>query len=184
MNHNLGKDVYKMDSNKKYVWYACYGSNILRERFMLYIEGGFSKFNNEDYKPCTDKSAPLEDLPINIPYELYFGNSSKKWEDGGVAFLNPERKDNIKTLGRMYLITEEQFIEINKQEGSGWYDLIINLGTLNEIPVKTFTHSRMFTRNLPAKKYLKVIEEGIHETYPDLSKYAIENYLKLSMNNV
>jgi len=184
MNHNLGKDVYKMDSSKKYVWYACYGSNILRERFMLYIEGGFSKFNNEYYIPCTDKSAPLKDMPIDIPYELYFGNSSKKWEDGGVAFLKPERNDNIKTLGRMYLITEEQFIEINKQEGSGWYDLIINLGAFNGVPIKTFTHSRMFARRLPVKKYLKVIEEGIRETYPDLSEDEKENYLKLSIDKV
>jgi len=56
----------------------------------------------------------------------------------------------------MYLITEDQFKEINKQEGSGWYDLIINLGILNGVPIKTFTHSRMFTRNSPMQKYLKV----------------------------
>ncbi|MFT5875596.1 MAG: hypothetical protein ACI8WT_004589 [Clostridium sp.] len=61
----------------------------------------------------------------------------------------------------MYLITEEQFLEINEQEGSGWYNLIINLDTLNGVPIKTFTHSRMFTRNLPGQKYLNVIEEGI-----------------------
>jgi hypothetical protein len=178
MPHNLGKEVYKMDNNKKYVWYACYGSNLLRERFMLYIQGGFSKFNNGNYVPCNDKSAPLEDKPISIPYELYFGNSSKKWEGGGVAFLKPERKDNIKTLGRMYLITEEKFKEINIQEGPGWYDLIINLGTLNGVPIKTFTHSRMFTRNLPSQEYLQVVEEGIRETYPNLSKDEISNYLK------
>lgn len=115
---------------------------------------------------------------------MYHNLGNAVYKMDGVAFLKPERSDNIKTLGRMYLITEKQFIEINKQEGSGWYDLIINLGTLNGIPVKTFTHSRMFTRNLPAKKYLKVIEEGIHETYPDLSTDEIENYLKLSINKV
>ena len=49
-----------MDMNKKYVWYACYGSNLLRERFMLYIQGGFCRFNNREYTPCNDKSAPLE----------------------------------------------------------------------------------------------------------------------------
>jgi len=66
-----------MDMNKKYVWYACYCSNILRERFMLYIKGGFCRFNNGNYIPCNDKSAPLEDKPINIPYKLYFGNNSE-----------------------------------------------------------------------------------------------------------
>ena len=173
-----------MDMNKKYVWYACYGSNILRERFMLYIQGGFCKFNNRDYIPCNDTSAPLEDKPISIPHKLHFGNRSGSWEGGGVAFLEPERKYNTTTLGRMYLITEEQFNEINEQESSVWYDLIINLGTLNGVPIKTFTHSRMFTRNLPVQKYLKVIEDGISETYPNLSNAEIENYLKLSINNL
>jgi len=173
-----------MDVNKKYVWYACYGSNILRERFMLYIQGGFCRFNNGHYSPCNDKSAPLEDKPINIPYKLYFGNSSGSWGGGGVAFLEPERNDNTNTLGRMYLITEEQFNDINEQESLIWYNLIINLGTLNGVPIKTFTHSKMFTRNLPVQKYLKVIEDGISETYPELSKVEIENYLQLSINNM
>jgi len=173
-----------MDVNKKYVWYACYGSNILRERFMLYIQGGFCRFNNRNYKPCNDKSAPLESKPISIPYKSYFGNSSGSWEGGGVAFLEPKRNDNINTLGKMYLITEEQFNDVNKQEGPWWYNLIINLGTLNGVPIKTFTHSKMFPRNLPVQKYLKVIKDGISETYPNLSKYEIEYYLKLSVNNL
>ena len=173
-----------MDVNKKYVWYACYGSNILRERFMLYIQGGFCKFNERNYIPCNDTSAPLDSKTINIPYKLYFGNSSGSWQGGGVAFLEPERNDNTTTLGRMYLITEDQFKEINTQEGPGWYDLIINLGTLNGVPIKTFTHSRMFTSNLPVQKYLKVIEDGISETYPNLSKDEISNYLNLCINNL
>jgi len=65
-------------------------------------------------------------------------------------------------LGRMYLITEEQF---------------------NEVHIKTFTIFKMFTKNLPVQKYLKVIEDGISETYTNLSKYEIEDYLKSSINN-
>ena len=49
--YNLGKEMYKMDVNKKYT-------------------------------PCNEKSAPLEDKPLNIPYKLYFGNSSESWEGG------------------------------------------------------------------------------------------------------
>ncbi|HEY8891731.1 MAG TPA: hypothetical protein VIM70_15935 [Clostridium sp.] len=151
---------------------------------MLYIQGGFSRFNNKKYTPCNDKSAPLEDKHINIPYKLYFGNNSGSWEGGGVAFLEPKRNDNINTLGKMFLITEEQFNDINEQESSIWYNLIIDLGTLNGVAIKTFTHSDMFTRNLPVQRYLKVIEEGISETYPELSKNEIENYLKLSINTL
>ena len=82
----------------------------------------------------------------------------------------------------MYLITEEQFNDINEQESSVWYNLIINLDTLNGIPIKTFTHSKMFTRNLPVQKYLKVIEEGISEAYAlccQLSFTVLYSLLKL-----
>jgi len=37
---------------------------------------------NKKYTPCNEKSAPLEDKPLNIPYKLYFGNSSESWEGG------------------------------------------------------------------------------------------------------
>ena len=172
-----------MDIKKKHVWYACYGSNLLKERFMYYIKGGVCKFNEKEYASCSDESAPLDDRPINIPYKLYFGNSSKIWKDGGVAFLEPKINDNETTLGRMYLITEEQFHEINVQEGLVWYDLILSLGELNEIPIKTFTHSSMFTKKLPVQKYLKVIEKGISEAYPYLSKNEIKNHLKPSLHS-
>lgn len=34
---------------KEYVWYASYGSNMLYERFMHYIKGGYCEFNNKIY---------------------------------------------------------------------------------------------------------------------------------------
>jgi len=36
---------------------------------------------------------------------------------------------------------------------------------------------------LPTDLYLKVMEEGIRETYPNLSKEKLNNYLKLIVNN-
>jgi len=46
-----------------YVWYACYGSNINTQRFMLYIEGGEGNVEgtllNED--GARDKSPPVEE---------------------------------------------------------------------------------------------------------------------------
>ena len=50
----------------KYVWYACYGSNLSKERFLFYVKGGFCKLNNKDYKGCADKSEPIKDRPIVI----------------------------------------------------------------------------------------------------------------------
>ncbi len=43
----------------KYLIYAAYGSNMLKERFMVYIKGG--EFEGNPYPGSTDKSEP-EDL--------------------------------------------------------------------------------------------------------------------------
>jgi hypothetical protein len=99
----------------KYVWYACYGSNLSKERFLFYVKGGFCKLNNKDYKGCADKSEPIKDRPIVIHHRLYFGNRSNSWNGGGVAFIDPQQNREERTLGRMYLITEEQFEQVHKQ---------------------------------------------------------------------
>ena len=109
--------------NDKYVWYACYGSNLNEERFLRYIKGGICEFNGRSYDGCTDKSDPIADKPVIIPHKLYFGNSSGAWGGGGVAFINPRWDSEQSTWGRMYLITEEQFEQIHIAEGPGpdWY---------------------------------------------------------------
>ena len=33
------QDILNMFDDESYVWYACYGSNINYDRFMLYING-------------------------------------------------------------------------------------------------------------------------------------------------
>lgn len=164
--------------NKRYVWYACYGSNLLKERFLHYIKGGVCRFNGVDYHGCTDKSDPLEDRPIILKHELYFGNRSGIWDNGGVAFLNPIRDENAETLGRMFLITEEQLKEVQSQEGLGWYNKLVDLGFEEGIPVKTFTHSTVFNINQPSQKYLSIIKEGLLETYPSMPDRQISSYIR------
>lgn len=164
--------------NNKYIWYASYGSNLLKERFMHYVKGGVCRFNGSDYDGCTDKSEPLDSRPCLIKYDLYFGNKSSKWGFGGVAFLNPIRNEKAATLGRMYLITEEQFKEVHKQEGLGWYDKVVDLGMEEGIPIKTFTHSTLFPKNKPSDEYVNVIKKGLSETYPAMSDREITAYLE------
>lgn len=100
--------------NDKYVWYACYGSNLNKHRFLCYIQGGVCHYNGRIYEGCDDKSEPIEDKPITIPHKLYFANSSGSWNGSGVAFINPQRDPHANTRGRMYLITEDQFAEVHK----------------------------------------------------------------------
>jgi len=45
----------------KYLIYAAYGSNLLKERFMRYIKGGkFEGFEGKDYRGSSDKSEPKD----------------------------------------------------------------------------------------------------------------------------
>ena len=54
-----------------YVWYASYGSNMSKERFLCYIRGGSVEGMTKRCEGCADPSEPLKDLYIEIPHELY-----------------------------------------------------------------------------------------------------------------
>jgi len=147
------------------VWYACYGSNILSERFHLYIRGGYYATNGKTHNGCTDKTLPRNAKPILIPYESYYGQQSGSWvyqgRKCGVAFLDKTRP--AVTVGRAYLITEEQFEEVRSQEGAGWYDERIFLGVDDGYKIYTFTHSTRYNDNIPSPDYLNVIKQGMRE---------------------
>jgi hypothetical protein len=101
----------------KLVWYASYGSNLKRERFVCYIKGGTPKGSAKRNEGCRDKSEPAESRPISINGEIYFAGQSRPWGNGGVAFIR-ENSEQGSTLGRKYLITEEQFNDVVMQENS------------------------------------------------------------------
>src|SRR5699024_3089267 len=127
-----------------------------------------------------DKRLPKKNFPIRLPYALYFAKSSKIWHGGGVAFINPNRQPTATTLGRRYLITNDQFIELIRQEGhlkqnpgldfdqvqrertwlfsnKAWYNQLVFLGTDCGVPMFTFTHNRVLRSkpNPPNPAYLK-----------------------------
>ena len=61
------------------VWYVCYGSNMLRARFEIYITGGICEYNGKKYKGCKDTTLPTCSIPCEIPYNMYLGNNSSSW---------------------------------------------------------------------------------------------------------
>jgi hypothetical protein len=152
-----------MNDHADLVWYVCYGSNILYERFMCYIRGGIFYANGKGYPGCTDKTPPQDFRAVIIPYEMYFGNSSPSWGNTGVAFLDIEKPSS--TPGRMYLITEAQFNEIHCQEGysADWYGTIVQWDEYEGYPVKTFTNSQRREENPPCDAYCEVIKKGKEE---------------------
>lgn len=96
------------------LWYAAYGSSVNRDRFLEYIKGGTSNFNGQVYPGCRNKQEPIRDYAMMIPRELYFAKNSDPW-GGAVAFVLPEESKS-QTLGRAYLISADQFVDIVCQE--------------------------------------------------------------------
>jgi len=169
---------WNSDWKSALVWYASYGSNMLEERFLHYLQGGVCRFNYKRYNACINSAPPRESLPVIIPYPMYFGNFSYSWSNGGVCFLDISCTGN--TLGRMYLITEEQLEHIHYQEGSNkdWYDKQIELGYRNGFPIVTLTNLVKRSLNQPINKYLEVVRLGLQETYPEMTSQEIEEYLR------
>lgn len=167
--------------NRDYVWYVSYGSNMLYERFMTYIEGGSYKGSRE-HPPCDDASSPLIVRRVEIPYGMYFGNYSSSW-NCGVSFL--DTTSNGKAYGVAYLITKEQFEHVCKRENAGrkpennpnWYNEIIDLGEMDGFRIKTLTNSTIRDYYEPSEDYLDTLRDGLKENYPNMSDKEIEDYL-------
>ena len=153
-------------SERRNIWYACYGANINSEYFL-----------NRYIYNCSDPTPPLASGEITIPYELYFARRSPRWDDRGVAFLGLVKSLDTATLGRMYLITEEQFYQVQSMEGITWYNHTIDLGEEDGCRILTFTHSFKQTPNKPGSRYLYTIAEGLRQTY-DLDEKEAFQYLE------
>ena len=167
----------RLESLKRtHVWYACYGSNMLYERFMNYLEGGLCRFNGHRYPGCTDSTPPVDVETITIPYNVYFGNSSGSWDGCGAAFLDLSHEGEAR--GRAYLITKEQYRELRMLEGCGasWYCDEVSIGRMSGIEVKTFSNRSPRPKNEPSAAYLEVMKLGLAEC-SDMSSREMAQYL-------
>ena len=143
------------------VWYACYGSNLSADRFKSYIVGDINPANGIPEYGCTDKSLWTNEKVKTFPGQLYFAKSSRKWDYGGVAFIDPDAKGTI--YMRLYLITREQFLEVQRQEGA-WYSKRVDLGIAEDgNPIYSFTSPGRYPSNPPSKKYRDWIEKALVE---------------------
>ncbi|MGE4321125.1 MAG: hypothetical protein AB7E61_06735 [Acholeplasmataceae bacterium] len=170
---------------EKFVWYACYGSNICEDRFLCYIDGiereicGIKIKNNG----CTNIKKPIENKVYEFKHNIYFDKKSNKWGKKGVAFIDLEHEGFA--YGRIYKITEEQFSQIRCQEGRGlsWYgypqnDFTDPIDEVDGIKVYTFTQkNNNGSRNMPSDEYKAVIIKGLMEI--GLTKSIAIKYLDL-----
>ena len=134
-----------------YVWYACYGSNMLADRFKRYIDR------------CDDKTFPSESREYIFPYPIFFGGQSSIWDNCGTAFLDVNVQG--KALGRIYKITNNQFDQVMVFEGPK-YRKRIDLGQIDGIPVVTFTNSDEQRQNAPSCDCYDTVLSGMIETFP------------------
>ena len=158
---------YRWVNVSNYVWYACYGSNLLDARFDKYIQ------------QTTSKAQPIESRPIILPYELHFAKQSPRWDHKGVAFIDPEKAGFC--YGWMYLITKEQYEEIKEREGA-WYRRKVHVAYDDMgIEIVTFTSPVRFEEQQPGERYLDVIRRGLKEKYR-LSDTMMEEYLSKAIS--
>ena len=161
-----------------YIWYVTYGADLLYEKFLHYIKGGICQFNHKEYYGCVNQTEPLASRNLLIPYEVYVGNSSPSWNYKGVMFLDTHKSGE--TIGRMYLVTAEQYEEIRDQKGrsSAWYDKEVELGEYLGVPIKTVTSKERKVVSVASSKYQRVVEAGIKEAYPEKSEEEVAAYLE------
>ena len=142
---------HAISDESEYVWYACYGSNVNRNRFMEYVNR------------CGDKTPPVEDRPYVFKHSLYFAKAAARWDNGGKAFLDDMHPG--KTYGRIYKITKKQFEDVKRMEGSD-YTKLLTLGTIAGLPVYSFTDTKKNTpERMPSKDYFSTILDGLKDCY-------------------
>ena len=218
------------------VWYVCYGSNLLEERFLCYIKGGMIPGNTRSERGAKDTTLPVRSEKCTIDHELFFSTPVKKWFDSGVAYINPRKSaegrdriafkpretgkemvqnaipessqligNNQVTLGRRYLITLGQFLDVVRQENAlpadqelsidfnllksegsqivlpgTYYGRLLYLGDAEGYPMYSFTCIPNMEEMEKAPlfgPYYDVIASGLKETF-QMSDEEIAEYLK------
>lgn len=196
------RDVMVIDTRltgKDYVWYASYGSNLNRDRFLCYIKGGKPAGSEKVEVGCRDQSPPVNEATYIMHYPLYFAKESDRWQQKGVAFIGLDKDEKHYTYSTKYLITVEQFMDVVKQENNGlnleidledvmvngfetfrdsWYGTILHAGEAEGYPIFTFTADWNLDVpfNKPSDEYLSMIINGLKTTV-GLENTEIINYL-------
>jgi hypothetical protein len=112
-------------SEYRYVYYASYGSNLDRDRFLVYIEGGTPKGSTRWYRPnLGGTQGPTDDVFFtSVDWTVTFARKSTTWlwpdeSGGGMAFLIPRNHDEPPARLRGYCIKSEQFIGVVQAENT------------------------------------------------------------------
>ena len=168
------------------LWYVAYGTNLSRDRFHVYLEGGRPAGGVRDYPGSRDPLVPERDVSLMIPGGIRFVGVSSVW-GGGMAIYDVRADGEV--AARAYLITAEQFVDILAQEmrlepglevdlasvketgwhtlGAGRYQTLGHVGIRDELPMLTFTSADVNDHpvNSPSEGYLRTMALGLRESH-------------------
>lgn len=173
-----------------HVWYVSYGSNVCSARFACYIEGGTPPGATRRNPGARDRTPPSRTVPVDLPGTVYFAGESPQW-GGGVAFYDHARPGW--TAARGYLVTRGQLADVAAQEmyrvprdrapleevigaplpegrhelGPGRYETLLEVGTLDDLPLVTFTSPHGLDHvehTRPSEAYLATVAAGLRES--------------------
>lgn len=203
----------KVVKEEELVWYACYGSNIDLDRFLIYIKGGNLTVNGvvKPYRRCNeDDEAPRDSEPYIINHRLYFAKESSTWSDNGVGFISTKKNQRSNTYAKLYLISKIQFAHMFASENSrrtthidynflqnkkfqdfeyNFYNRIIQLeDNYNGYPILTFTNKVILQNNNPMDGYLQLISRGLKSVHQlnqnEITQYFIGTRIKIPKSKI
>eukprot|EP00899_Mesostigma_viride_P002664 jgi/Mesvir1/12399/Mv00570-RA.1 len=111
-----GGSLGASEGESMYVWYAAYGSNMWRDRFLCYLQGGQVAGMTHANRGSQDPSPPIAVARAWVKHLLFFGRWSRAWGEGGVCFLDLEHREEARTCVVLYKITLRQFNALLHQE--------------------------------------------------------------------
>ena len=176
------------------VWYVAYGSNLLAARFLAYITGCGDDAVWGAHRGSTDTTLPTGDRQVVVPYPVYFGGESRRW-NGACCMCpaEPTSQDRLPVVGRAWRITWNQLADVVAQEngqpttnaflpsvppGSGQavrvidgiIDLLIGMDPIDNEPTCTLGSTDPPPIGPPSTSYWAVLAAGMAEMGMDTAE--------------
>lgn len=157
------------------VWYAAYGSNLSRERFMRYLEGGRPEGSTFTEAGTPDPTPPRDSRAVVLRRRLVFAGWSHRWE-GATAHLMAEHDPSARTLARLYLVSREQLESVCAQEGAA-YELVECHEPVDDHLVFAVTMTDPGPLGAPSDEYVNTLVLGLAESW-GLGETAARRYVE------
>jgi hypothetical protein len=155
------------------VWYACYGSNCARDRFLVYLTGGRAEGADHDHEGARNDAPPIADGPVVFGTNICFAGHSARW-NGAPAFLEhrPDIHAQENRIRPGALEFPDNILDLapghQQTVVDGAYGAVVALDPVDGHPTFTFTAPTPPEQRPPAPPsapYLATILHGLRESH-------------------